>query len=193
CAGPLVNTIFVPSGDHVGVAWKRSSWGSTELSVRWVWPAPSASITQMSNMLVVWFRHMYAMRVPSGDQVGPRSSSPLLVRQVTSNVSRVTSQISALGELPAGSVVGCLVNTIFCPSGDQSASSSINSRVFVMFIGSSITLPSRSGTLMMKMSLSAVAAPGSGLIGSPVPDAERWNAMYLPFGDQVAGLPGTRR
>jgi len=59
----------------------------------------------------------------------------------------------------------------------------------MMFVGSSITSSSKSGTLMMKMSLSVVAAPGSGLIGSPVPDAERWNAMYLPFGDQVAELP----
>jgi len=69
-----------------------------------------------------------------------------------------------------------------------------------MFIGSSITSPSKSGTLMMKMSLSAVGAPGSFLIGQPgvprtggathvSPDAERWNAMYLPFGDQVAELP----
>ncbi len=81
------------------------------------------------------------------------------------------------------------MNTIFCPSGDQSASSSIYPEVFVMFIGSSITSPSKSGTLMMKMSLSAVGAPGSFLIGSPVPDAEGWNAMYLPFGDQVAELP----
>jgi hypothetical protein len=66
---------------------------------------------------------------------------------------------------------------------------------------------SSSGTLMMKMSLSHVAAPGSCLIGHPgipgrgggtetghaSPDAEAWNAMYLPFGDQLAELPRVRR
>ena len=61
----------------------------------------------------------------------------------------------------------------------------------------------RALTFTTKMSLSYVAAPGSGnLIGHPgiVPggrgagghtafDAERWNAMYLPFGDQATELP----
>src|SRR5262245_24508768 len=42
---------------------------------------------------------------------------------------------------------------------------------------------------MMKMSLSIVAELGLGLIGRPVPDAERWNAMYLPSGDQEAEPP----
>ena len=43
------------------------------------------------------------------------------------------------------------------------------------------------------MSLSVVGAPRSGiLIGGPVPDADRWNAMLWLSGDQVAELPRTR-
>ena len=39
------------------------------------------------------------------------------------------------------------------------------------------------------MSLSVVAAPGSPLIGRPLPDAEAWNEICLPSGDQLALLP----
>src|SRR5215470_7947812 len=160
---------------------------------------------------------MYAIFLPSGDQAGARSSWSLEVTHSTFNVARVSLQISALLETksvpPKGpisgvrSVTGCRVNTICVPSGDQSASSSIYHGVFVMFIGGSTKSFSSSGTRMMKMSLSHVAAPPSSLMGHPgipgsgggndtghvLPDAEAWNAMYLPFGDQVAELPRVSR
>src|SRR6266542_3917921 len=60
-----------------------------------------------------------------------------------------------------------------------------------MFVGCSMP-EIRSSTLAVKMSLSDVAAPGSALIGSPVPEADAWNAMFLPSGDQVAELPRVR-
>src|SRR5262245_65620768 len=42
------------------------------------------------------------------------------------------------------------------------------------------------------MSLSLVAALGSGLIGRPWPDAEAWKAMFLLSEDQLAELPRVR-
>src|SRR5262245_23950111 len=42
------------------------------------------------------------------------------------------------------------------------------------------------------MSLSLVAALGSGLIGRPAPDAEAWKATFLLSGDQLAELPRIR-
>src|SRR5262249_14932630 len=47
-------------------------------------------------------------------------------------------------------------------------------------------------TFTTKMSLSVVAAPGSVLVGVPVPDADAWKAMFLQSGDQVAELPWVR-
>src|SRR5262245_8596296 len=44
----------------------------------------------------------------------------------------------------------------------------------------------------MKMSPSLTGGPRSGLVGSPVPDAEAWKAMFLLSGDQVAELPRIR-
>src|SRR5215217_6749592 len=115
------------------------------------------------------------------------------------------------------SVQRWLVNTIFSPSRDQFASSSIAygafgshavlvvALVLVMFrlsdphgswpVSRSPVISNRSrhsSTLMTKMSLSEVAAPGSFFIGSPVPDAEAWNATCLPSGDQLAELPRVR-
>src|SRR5262245_16203446 len=98
-------------------------------------------------------------------------------------------------------MIGVLVNEIRCPSGDQSASSSMNPPLFVMLVGSP-TLSRRSPTLAMKMSLSQVGAPASALIGQPgtgevwmaeyghaSPDADRWYVKDLPSGDQLAELP----
>src|SRR6266496_3231427 len=83
-----------------------------------------------------------------------------------------------------------LVKIIFCPLGDQSGSSSIAAWLFVMFFGRARFLR-KSSTFKTKISLSVVAAPGKRLIGRPVPDAEAWNAIFLPSGDHVAELPRT--
>src|SRR6266545_5748890 len=88
------------------------------------------------------------------------------------------------------SVTAWLVNTILCPRGDQSGSSSTAAGLFVMFFGR-VPFLRKSSTFKTKISLSVVAAPGRALIGRPVPDAEAWNAMFLPSGDQVAELPRT--
>src|SRR5215510_12553743 len=114
------------------------------------------------------------MREPSGDQLGPRSSSALKVRRVSPVPSTLITYISARFDLWGSSVTGWLVKTIRRPSGDQAASSSIASGLFVRFLlhPHPATPASKSSTFATKMSLSLVAAPRSGLVGSPVPDAE---------------------
>src|SRR5262249_3611903 len=72
---PEWNTICDPSGDQDGV----SSW--IESSVSCTKPVPSALITHSSKS-VPPCRHMYRSFVPSGDQVGARSSSELKVSRV---------------------------------------------------------------------------------------------------------------
>jgi hypothetical protein len=57
-----------------------------------------------------------------------------------------------------------------------------------MFLGCS-TPASRSSTSATKMSLSVAAAPGSLRLGQPAPEAEAWNVIRLPSGDQLAELP----
>src|SRR5215510_5243170 len=128
------------------------------------------------------------MREPSGDQLGPRSSSALKVRRVSPVPSTLITYISARFDLWGSSVTGWLVNRIRRPSGDQSASSSIASGLFVRFIGPA-TPSSKSSTFATKMSLSIVGAPASVLVGRPVPDAEAWKAMFLLSEDQAAELP----
>src|SRR5439155_10985802 len=74
---------------------------------------------------------------------------------------------------------------VICPSSTSVWGSS--SRGCVICRGAS---PSTgSPTLATKITLSVVGAPGSVLTGTPTPDAEAWNAMRLPSGDQVAELP----
>src|SRR5262249_26151272 len=113
-------------------------------------------------------------------------------------------------ETRGSSPIGWLVNTIFWPSGDQSASSSMVSGRLVILVAPAT--PARpSSTFMTKMSLSHVAAPGSVLVGHPgipggrlllkskggcvqrLPDADRWNAIFLLSGDHVAELPRVRK
>src|SRR6185503_1821672 len=89
------------------------------------------------------------------------------------------------------SVTAWLVYTIVRPSGDQSGSSSIAAGFFVMLVGG-VLFSRKSATFMTKISPSVVAAPGRTLIGLPLPDAEAWNAICLPSGDQVPEAPGTR-
>src|SRR5687768_9352536 len=87
---------------------------------------------------------------------------------------------------------------ILRPSGDQFGSSStVAVRSIVRFRGAAALLI-RSSTLTVKMSLSSVAEPGNGLIGSPAPEADAWNAMFFdvppfgPGGDQVGEPPRVR-
>src|SRR6266540_3238284 len=59
--------------------------------------------------------------------------------------------------------------------------------LLVMFVGGTPAM--RSHTLATKMSLSMAGAPGNVPVSAPVPGAERWNAMRVLSGDQVAELP----
>src|SRR5690349_11309833 len=112
------------------------------------------------------------MRLPSGDHAGALSSSELLVRRTgVPSPSASMTYTSAVAELFGSSAAAWLVNTIFLPSGDQSASSSIAAGLFVMFFGLAL-LARRPSTVTTKMSLSLVAAPGSALIGRAAPEAE---------------------
>src|SRR5215470_12322260 len=134
---------------------------------------------------------MYTMRVPSGDQAGARSSSSLYVSRTglpdpSAFITYISAEVSGSWNGPALR----LMNTIFVPSGDQSGSSSIVDGLCVRLVGG--TPATRSSTSAMNTSLSAVAAPGSPLIGSPVPEAEAWKVMLWPSGDQLAELPRTR-
>ncbi len=80
------------------------------------------------------------------------------------------------------------MKAICAPLGDQSASSSIASGLFVRLIRDAVCART-SSTFAVKMSLSEVAAPGSVLIGRPMPEAEAWNTTFLLSGDQFAELP----